>query len=128
MEGPSPHPPAGMRLELWCSAPNTARVILYPSDDDIDVHMGEDTWIELLKRKRGKAERVQELRQILEAVVSGRYKETVWRVRGRTVKSKAVLWGSDGKSLLTPRQWHGLAAPVPDPRAKRTHIRYEPYS
>jgi len=116
-----------MPLELWCSAPNTARVIVHPSDDDIDVQMGEDTWIELLRGKKSRAERLEEFRRILEAVVSGRYEEIVWRVRGRIVRSKALLRGSDGKRFLTPREWHGLGALMPDPRAKRAHIKYEPY-
>jgi hypothetical protein len=127
-DGPTPHPPAGMRLELSCSAPGTARIVLYPSDDDVDVHMGEDTWIELLKRKRDRAERVREVRRILEAIVNGRYEETIWRVRGRIVRSKARLYTVDGEAFLKPREWRGLASIVPDPRAKRTHIKYEPYS
>jgi hypothetical protein len=128
MKGPTPKPLAGMRIELSCSAPGTASVVLYPSDDDINVHMGEDTWIELMPRKRSRTERVEEVREILEAVVNGRYEETIWNWRGKTSKSKAVLYGADGSALIKPREWHGLPSLVPDPRAKKTHIKYEPYS
>ena len=125
--GPVPNPPAGVRLQLSCSAPRTARVILYPSDDDINVHMGEATWIELFKQGRNRAERVQEVRRILEAVVGGRYEETIWQVRGKTIRSKARLYTPEGDVFLKPREWRGLASILPDPRASRTHIQYDPY-
>lgn len=32
------------------------------------------------------------------------------------------------RRLLRPREWHSLSAIVPDPRAKRIRIAYEPYS
>jgi hypothetical protein len=99
---------------------------LYPSEDDIDVHMGEHTWIELLKGKRDNAERLQELRPILDAVVNGRFEETIWRVRGTIVRSKAVLYGPDGRAFLTPLRFRGLT--FLDPRARRTDVRHEPYS
>jgi hypothetical protein len=128
VEGPTPEPFAGMRVELSCSAPGTARVVLYPSDDDVDVHMGEDTWIELLKGRKSMSARVAEVRKILEAVVNGRYEETLWRWRGKKIKSKAVLYNEHGKAFAKPRGWHGLPSLAPDPRAKRTHIVYQPYS
>jgi hypothetical protein len=128
VEGPVADPPAGIQFELSCSNPGTARVVLYPSDDDIDMHLGEDTSIELPKRRRDRQERIAELGRILEAIVNGRFDETVWRVRDSVVRSKAALYGPDGKPILRPREWHGLANLLPDPRARRTDIRYRPYS
>ena len=128
MDGPTPQPPAGMRLELSCSAPGTASVVMHPSDDDINVYLGETTWIELPRRKLDRPQRVQEVRRILDAVVNGRFEETIWRVGGAIVRSKAALYTLDQKAFLKPREWRGLANLIPDPRATRTHIKYEPYS
>jgi len=126
VDGPTPHPPAGIRLVLSCLAPGTARITLYPSDDDIDVHTGEHTWIELLKRKRDNPQRLQELRPILDAVVNGRFEETIWRVRGTIVRSRAVLCEPDGRAFFSARRFRRLT--FLDPRAKRTYVKYEPYS
>ena len=128
MDGPTPEPPAGMRVEMSCAAPGTARVVMYPSDDEINVHIGQDTWIELMKGKRGRAERLQQLREILEAVVHGRYEETIWRFHGTIIKSRAVLSGPDGRALMKPRGWHGLGSLLADPRAERSQTSYERFS
>ena len=103
-------------------------MILYPSDDDIDVHLGETTWIELLKRGKDRATRVEEVRRIVEAIVDGRFEETVWRVGGKLVRSKSVIFTPEGKAFLKPREWRGVASLLPDPRAKRIQFKYEPYS
>jgi hypothetical protein len=128
VEGPDPDPPAGMRLSLSCSRPNTAKVILYPSNDDIDMHLGEDTWIELLKGRRHISKRLQEVERILDAVVGGRFEESVWRVGSKIVRSKGAFYTPEGKVFLRPREWHGLVDVVPDPRQRRTRLKYRPYS
>src|SRR5437016_10389321 len=125
VNGPTAEPPAGMLVELSCSVPGTAGVRLYPSDDDIDVHMGEDSRAELLKRKRDRPERIEELRRILEALVEGRFEETIWRVHGRIVRSRASLHGPEGGVLRKP---YDLFLSALHPRAKRTHIAYRPYA
>jgi len=127
MDGPTPERGAGMRLELSCSAPGTARAVFYPDDDEINVFLAQATWMELFKRKRQEGpERVREVRRILEAVVNGRFEETIWRVKGTTVRSKSVLYAADGEAFLKSSGWQRLT--WLDPRAKGTRIKYEAYS
>jgi hypothetical protein len=127
--GPDPDPPAGARIELSCTWPGTASVLVYPSGDDINVYLGP-IWIELSHRSMERARAIwrRRLTEVLEAIVGGGYVETTWRVGDRIVHSKAALYRPGSHRRLAASRWHGLWALAPSPWRRKAVVRFAPYS
>jgi hypothetical protein len=93
-----------------------------PGADQIDLHLGASTWLELMARHRSLAERVDEVRSIVDAVTAGGFQEILWETGGRVTRSRALITLEDGKTI----GWLGWYLRLPIPGRKR-RIRYQPY-
>lgn len=128
MEGPTPEPPAGLRVESSCAAPGTARVVLYASDHDIDVHIWAKTHGSSCSGAR------EERRSGCRSCGSP------GRRRPRSIRrDDPASAGHDHQvtRCLVQRGWRRVSETsrvarahslVPDPRAERSRIAYEAYS
>jgi hypothetical protein len=70
-------------IELSCSVPGTSHVRALPGADQIDLYLGEKTWLELRPSRRRPGKILDSVRKVVESVVTGTFKE---RVRGRRVR------------------------------------------
>jgi hypothetical protein len=116
----------GARLELSCSKPGTARVVVYVRDDSIDVTLGEWTGWDVYRGRRGLERRMVKFGRLLEAVAIGGLQESSWERKGRTVRQLGKLRERGGRILHRWRDWSGFGAVMPGQR--RTVVDYAPYS
>jgi hypothetical protein len=77
LPGPSGRPGV---LELSCSWPGTARVRALAGADQVDLYLGQAKRLELLPSRRKPGQLIDSIRDRVEAVVAGRFKERLgWR-------------------------------------------------
>lgn len=80
------------RIRLSCSVPGTASLTVIPDDCQVDVFIGEGTRIELFPKRMGKDRNLaKELRDLVEAVVYGRFEEELFKAWGRVLRSRGAI-------------------------------------
>jgi hypothetical protein len=111
-------------LELSCSLPRTTHVRALPGADQVDLYMGEATWLELRPSRKEPARLMDSIRAVVEAAVAGRFEERVREARGKIIGSKSTIHLLSGRRFVC----HGsnLGSNVLFAGHRRT-IRYEPY-
>lgn len=112
------------QVELSCSLPKTAKISVIPDPGQIDVFIGLDTRLEFLGNNLPIGDIIEKLRPIVEAVVGGRFVETVWEKRGRVLRSASGirLKNDQVKSLASGGNLLGFFW-----RGGRRIITYKPY-
>jgi len=111
-------------IELSCSLPGTTHVRALPGADQIDLYLGEATWLELMPSRRKPGKLLDSVREVVEAVVAGRFEERVREVRGKTIGAKSTVHRPDRKAIVwryTRLSSNALF------RGNRRTIRYKPY-
>ena len=111
-------------LKLFCTSGSAASVAIIPDPGQIDVFIGEEARFELLARGKSAKNPMQDIRCLLSAVVDGRFEEIVWEIRGRVIRSKAMVRLNDGEYKNVVSSWRLLGLLLP---GHKRRIRYEPY-
>jgi hypothetical protein len=118
-------PKAPWLNELVCALPNTSRITIVPDHDPLDLYLGANTWIELFPgRHEPPAKVLNDITAIIEAVVDGRFEETLWRIGRRVTRSAGFVREQDGSVRRISR---GAEFPVFVSPARKSNVRYEPY-
>lgn len=112
------------RLLLSCSSTQTASIAMIPDPGQVDVFVGKATRLEFLGGKRTMEDTIEDIRSLVEAVVDGRFEETVWEARGRILRSRGLIQTPGGEREVVG--WGGWILGFFWP-AKKRHIVYEPY-
>jgi hypothetical protein len=114
-----------VRVKLIPSNPLAAKIVARGGGKmGYDLSVGSGTLFEIIPSRKITANRsaVEELRTICEAVIEGKFEETVYTVGEKTVKTVGKLT-IDDKTTKT-RQWHSFYPLVPK---KKRVIKYAPY-
>jgi hypothetical protein len=119
-------PNAALLPRLTCSVRGSAAIAALAGNDQIDLYIGADTWLEMLPRRGNVADLLDRARLVVEAVVAGRFEETLWEARGKVVASRALITLADGSRVKVSGR--RLSGSVFLPRPTKRRIRYEPYA
>lgn len=112
-----------VRLRLSSTSPNTASLEIIPDPGQIDIAVGREGRIELLDPS-SLDECTELIRSVADAVVEGRFEETLWTSFGRTVRSTSRIRGPGGTEQALARRWRLIGFVIP---GKRVEVRYSPY-
>lgn len=85
-------PTSEMIFSLEPNNTKAARIQVHVEDDAaLDVVVGGDCQFPIYDRPEHREEVLKELRQVVEAVVDGNYREDLWMVRGEVVKVRGLV-------------------------------------
>jgi len=115
--------PQAPSINLGCDLPGTATVTAYPSMDWIDLSAGH-TSFEVITGKHHREGALQRVRAVLEAVSTGGFEETVWKLGGKLLRSRAVFKPPEGRPIVAVRSASPISLIV---RWGRAHLRWLPY-
>lgn len=92
------------------------------SANQVDIDIGVGSHAELYANEP--TEVLEQLKEVIDAIIDGRFEETTWRRSGRIVRAKGTLDLGD-----TPRtfRYSSLGALLTFGRTERLDQRYEPY-
>jgi len=113
----------GGEIELTPANPDSARIYIHPMADWIYVLVGRDTSEELFIKWRKEAETLEQLRKILRSVIEGKFREDIWMLDGKPVRSRGRI-EIDGKAAAIGGFW---TFSNPLRRKQRSHFDYAPY-
>jgi hypothetical protein len=119
-----PDPTTHHVLRLSCSSPGTTKVEAIAGADQVDLYLGEATWLELRPRKREPGSISDAIRQVVEAAVLGRFEERIREAKGQVIGSRSTFQLPSGKRIVS--RGHYVGANVLFGGRRRT-VRYEPY-
>jgi hypothetical protein len=120
-----PGPPGGKGLmELSCSLPGTTHVRALAGADQVDLYLGQATWLELQPSRRNPGKLLESIRGVVEAVVTGRFEERLREHHGRVIGARSTLNRPDRRPIVWRYSNLGSNALF---RGRRRTVRYEPY-
>jgi hypothetical protein len=120
----SKDPAGGEDIEVIPANPGSARISHHLGNDVIYTSIGRHTAMEFwVSSRRQEEQELEQLRRISRAVIEGKFREDVWKVNGKVVKSRAII-EIDGR-----REGIGgfLTFFNPLRRKQRQHFEYAPY-
>lgn len=92
------------------------------SANQVDLDIGVGSHAEIYSKDS--TELVDQLKEVVDAVINGKFEESAWRKSGRIVRAKGILNFDDAPR--TVRYW-SLGALLTLGRGERLDHRYEPY-
>lgn len=110
------------RLRLSSTSPSTAMIEIVPDPGQVDIAIGREGHVELLAPTIEQATEV--VRSIVDAVVEGRFHETVWTSFGSTIRAKSWIRGRAGEEEHVSTKWRPLGLVI---RGKKADVAYSPY-
>ena len=120
----SKNPAGGEDIVIIPANPNSAEISLHPGGDIIYTAIGRHTTMELWVSTRKQEEKeLESLRKISKAVIDGKFREDVWMVNGKVVKSTGTFEIDDRMQKIGSfRTFFN-----PFRRKQRQHFDYSPY-
>jgi hypothetical protein len=115
----------GIEFELRPSRPEATPLrVQVPNPFQVDVFVGRAGRFEVIARRRARGEMLDRVRQIIDAIVEGGFKEVTRERRGKILSSKSIVWFRDG-SKLSSSAAQVFALPL---LGERHSVTYQPYS
>jgi hypothetical protein len=111
-------------LELSCSLPGTTHIRALPDAGGIGLHLGEATWLDPRPSRRSLGKPPGIVREVVEAVVAGRFEEHLIDTDGSVIGAKSIIHRY-GRNRVVSR-YRRLSSGVRS-RGQERNVRYAPY-